>query len=97
MKVFAIGTLTKQLPDAEREALLRNEVPHTLRMYLDGAIEQFWFRQDRPGPIFLMEVDAIEEAKAAIGAMPIVIAGVATYDFIPVGPLAPLGRLIAKT
>lgn len=94
MKVFAIGSLTKQLPDDERAALMKNEVPHTLRMYLEGPIEQFWFRQDRPGPIFLMEVGSIEEAKAAVDAMPIVVAGVAFYDFIPVGPLAPLGRLI---
>lgn len=95
MKVFAIGSLTKQLPDEEREALLQREVPHTLSMYLEGPIEQFWFRQDSPGPIFLMEVGSIEEAKAAVDAMPIVVAGVASYDFIPVGPLAPLGRLIA--
>jgi hypothetical protein len=95
MKVFAIGSLTKPLPDEEREALLQKEVPHTLSMYLEGPIEQFWFRQDRPGPIFLMEVNSIEEAKTAVNAMPIVVAGVASYDFIPVGPLAPLGRLIA--
>jgi hypothetical protein len=94
MKVFAIGSIVKPLSDAQRDEILKHEVPHTLRLYLDGPIEQFWFRQDKPGPIFLMEVESIDEAKAVIGRMPIVTEGIAAYEFIPVGPLAPLGRLI---
>ena len=27
------------------------EVPHTLKLYLEGKIEQFWFRE-KAGPIF---------------------------------------------
>lgn len=94
MKVFAIGSIVKQLPDDERDEILKREVPHTLRLYLEGPIEQFWFRKDRLGPIFLMEVESIEAAKAVVEAMPIMVAGIAAYDFIPVGPLMPLGRLI---
>lgn len=96
MKVLAIGAIVKPLSEEQREEILKREVPHTLQLYLDGPIEQFWFRQDRPGPIFLMEVDSIDEAKAIIDAMPIMVEGVAAYEFIPVGPLAPLGRLIQK-
>ncbi len=95
MKVFAIGSIVKPLPDDQREEIMGREVPHTLRLYLEGPIEQFWFRGDRPGPIFLMEVDSIEAAKAVVDQMPIVVGGFAAYDYIPVGPLAPLGRLIA--
>jgi hypothetical protein len=94
MKVFAIGAIVKPVSDEKRDEILKQEVPHTLQLYIDGPIEQFWFRHDKPGPIFLLEVDSIEEAKATINAMPIVAEGVAAYEFIPVGPLAPLGRLI---
>lgn len=94
MKVFAIGAIVKPVSDEKRDEILKREVPHTLQLYLDGPIEQFWFRQDKPGPIFLMEVDSIDEARAVIDRMPIVTEGIAAYDFIPVGPLAPLGRLI---
>ena len=94
MKVFAIGAIVKPLSDEQRDAILKREVPHTLQLYLDGPIEQFWFRKDKPGPIFLMEVESIEEAKAVVEAMPIMVEGIAAYDYIPVGPLAPLGRLI---
>ena len=95
MKVFALGSIVKPVSDEQREQLMKKEVPHTLQLYLDGKIEQFWFRHDRPGPIFLLDVTTVEDAKAVIEAMPIVVEGVAAYDYVPVGPLAPLGRLIA--
>jgi hypothetical protein len=94
MKVFAIGSIVKPVSDEERDVLLKREVPHTLQLYLDGTIEQFWFRKDRLGPMFLMEAESIEAAKAVVEAMPIMVAGIAAYDFIPVGPLMPLERLI---
>jgi hypothetical protein len=94
MKVFAIGSITKPISDDERQRIMPREVPHTLQLYLDGVIDQFWFRQDKPGVIFLMNVGTVEEAKAVTDAMPLVIEGVATYEFQPVGPLKPLGLLL---
>ena len=95
MKVFAIGAITTPPPSPEaRDAILSKEVPATLQHYLDGKIEQFWFRKDRLGVIFLMEALSVEEAEATVRELPLTHAGNMTYDFIPAGPLAPLGRLI---
>jgi hypothetical protein len=95
MKVFAIGAITNPPATPEqRDAILSKEVPATLQHYLDGKIEQFWFRQDRLGVIFLMDVPSVEEAKATVGDLPLTSRGHMTYDFIPAGPLSPLGRLI---
>jgi hypothetical protein len=41
-----------------------------------------------------MNVDSIEQAKEAIEALPLVTGGFAQYEFMHVGPLAPLGMLI---
>ena len=41
-----------------------------------------------------MNVDSIEQAKAEVEGLPLVTGGFASYQFIPVGPLAPLGLLI---
>jgi hypothetical protein len=60
-------------------------VPATLKHYLDGKIEQFWFRQDAPGVIFLMNVDSVEQER--VKALPLVTGGYAKYDFMQVGPL----------
>jgi hypothetical protein len=41
-----------------------------------------------------MNVETTEEAKAAIEALPLTAGGFAKYEFMHVGPLAPLGLLI---
>jgi hypothetical protein len=96
MKVFAIGAITNPPATPEAfDAILTKEVPATLQNYLDGKIEQFWYRKDRRGVIFLMDAASVDDVKATVEVLPLTHAGHMTFDFIPVGPLAPLGRLIA--
>jgi hypothetical protein len=94
MKVLAVGSITKAPTPEQRQQIMPKEVPDTLKLYLDGTIEQFWYRQDKPGVIFLMTVETLEQAKAAVEALPLVTEGFATYELMTVGPLAPLGLLI---
>ncbi|MDQ0472952.1 hypothetical protein [Labrys wisconsinensis] len=94
MKVFAIGAITKPPTPEQQAELMPREVPATLQHYLDGKIEQFWFRQDRLGVVFYLDVESVEGAEAEVGKLPLTEGGFMTYEFIPVGPLAPLGRLI---
>jgi len=94
MKVIAIGNIGKAPTPEQRQQIMPREVPATLKLYLDGKIEQFWFRQDKPGVIFLMNVESLEQAKATVEALPLVTHGFATYELMQVGPLAPLGMLI---
>jgi hypothetical protein len=94
MKVMAVGSITKPITPEQRQQIMPNEVPATLKHYLDGIIEQFWYRQDAPGVIFLMNVESVEQARAAVNALPLVTGGFAKYEFMQVGPLAPLGLLI---
>jgi len=94
MKVIAIGNIIKAPTDAERQQIMPKEVPDTLKLYLDGKIEQFWFRQDRPGVVFLMNVESLEQAKATVEGLPLTTQGFVKYELLPVGPLAPLGLLL---
>lgn len=94
MKVFAIGSITSPLTPEQRQQIMPKEVRDTLQHYLDGKIEQFWFRQDKPGVIFLMNVDSIEQAKAETDVLPLTAAKFMNFDLIPVGPLTPLSLLL---
>ncbi|MDL2410668.1 hypothetical protein PY650_34905 [Rhizobium calliandrae] len=94
MKVFAIGRANKPITDEDRKHIMPKEVPHTLKLYLEGKIEQFYFTEDKPGVVFLMSVASVEEAKATIEAMPLASAGFLDFEFLPVGPLKPLGLLL---
>jgi hypothetical protein len=93
MKVFAIASAKSTLTPDQLQKHMPKEVPATLKHYLDGKIEQFWFRE-KAGPIFLMNVGSIEEAKAELDTLPLVQAGLMTYELLPVTPLRPLGLLI---
>jgi hypothetical protein len=93
MKILAIGTL-KTLTKEQSDRIFPNEVPATLKLYLDGKIEQFWLRDEMKGAIFLMNVESVAEAEKLLGALPFVKEDLHTFDLLPVGPLLPLGFLI---
>jgi hypothetical protein len=95
MKVFAIASAKPTLTPEKIQQHMPNEVPATLKLYLEGKVEQFWFRE-KVGPIFLMNVESVEQAKATLDTLPLVADGLMTYELMPVGPLAPLGMLIAN-
>jgi hypothetical protein len=93
MKVMAIGTL-KPLSQEQRRRYLPAEVPATLKLYLDGKMEQFWLRDQEAGVIFLMNVESIDEADRLLKALPLGEANLLTFDLMPIGPLLPLGLLM---
>ncbi len=93
MKVMAIGTL-KPLTPEQRQKYLPDEVPATLKLYVDGKMEQFWLRDNNAGVIFLMTVDSVAEADALLKALPLGQANLLTFELMPIGPLTPLGMLI---
>lgn len=94
MKILAIASVPAPLTEEQRREYLPNEVPATLSHYLDGHIEQFWFREDGGGPVFLMSAGSVEEAEATLTTLPLVAANLMTYELIPLLPLIPLRRLI---
>ncbi|MDL2410670.1 hypothetical protein PY650_34915 [Rhizobium calliandrae] len=90
MKVFATGKLIKPLTPELRQKYRPIEVAATIKLYLEGMIEQFWFREN-VGPIFLMSARSVEEAEAAVNALPLTADGFVIYECTAVGPLTPLG------
>ena len=94
MKVFAIGSAGQPLTQEQRQEIMPKEVPATLKLYLDGKIEQFWFRQDTPGVIFLMDAESIDQTKATVDSLPLAAGDFLKFEFVPVGPLTPLGLLL---
>jgi hypothetical protein len=93
MKILAIGTL-KQLTQEQSDRIFPNEVPATLKLYLEGKIEQFWLRDEMKGAVFLLNVESVAEAEKLLGALPFTAENLHTFDLLPVGPLLPLGFLI---
>jgi len=70
------------------------EIRATVPLYLDGKIQQWYMRGDGRGVIFIMNCKDVEEARALIESLPLSQANLVDGQFIPVGPLLPLGLLL---
>jgi hypothetical protein len=70
------------------------EIRATVKLYLDGRIRQWYSRGDGRGVILLIDAKTVEEAHSVIDTMPLSKEDLMDHEYIPVGPLMPLGALI---
>lgn len=85
-------------PGVTREQIMKfmpAEIRATVRLYLDGAIQQWYARSDGRGAVFVLNCKEVAEAEAVIDRLPLTGENLLDHQFIPIGPLAPLGALLA--
>ncbi len=93
-KLLAIGTFTAKATPEQWKPILPAEVRDTVRLYLDGKIDQWFLKQDQSGVVFLMNVTDPAEARELLGKLPLGQAGLMEFDFVPLGPIAALSVLL---
>jgi hypothetical protein len=87
-------------PGVDRPTLLSTmpqEVSDTVKLYLDGKIQQWFARADGRGVVFIMNAKSVDEAKTITDALPLIKANLATFEFMPLGPLTPLRILLSPS
>jgi hypothetical protein len=95
-KILALGRFTCSPTPEQLKTIFPKEVPATLRLYLAGKIDQWWARQDQKGPVFLMNVTSVEEARAALEKLPLGQAKLMEFGYVELGPLTPLHLLLTE-
>jgi len=95
-RILAMGHLTPGTDLAAIAPVMKEEVPATLRLYLDGKIDQWYFRKDSNGVVFIMNCTSVEEAHAILEKLPLGQHKMMEFDLIPLGPLAPLASLLQR-
>lgn len=93
-RILAIGSLTAPLSPEEAQTIMPKEVRATVDLYLNGKIDQWWFRQDGGGVVFLLNVTSIEEADTMLEKLPLGVAQRMKFQLMPLGPLNPLHILL---
>jgi hypothetical protein len=94
IKVMAIGHFDTP-PSPERlRAMLPEEMSETGWLYMDGKMDQWYVRKDREGVVFILNVTSVDEARQLLSTLPLSKAHLLMFDFIPLGPLQPLGTLL---
>lgn len=96
--VTTVMATLKVAPGVSRDAIAQvmpSEVRDTVQLYLDGRITQWYSRADGTGVVFMIDASSVEAARDITDRLPLVKAGLASFDFVALTPLNPLRALIA--
>jgi len=96
-KITGVLTILSPKPGVTVEQVMKTmpaEIRATVPLYLDGKIQQWFTRGDGKGVIFLLNCKDVAEARALIEGLPLSKENLVDEQFIPVGPLLPLGILL---
>jgi hypothetical protein len=80
-----------------REQIMKvmpSEIRATVKLYLDGRIRQWYSRGDGRGVVLFLDAKTVDEAHAIMDTLPLSKENLMDHEYIPVGPLLPLGTLI---
>jgi hypothetical protein len=96
-KITGVLTILSPKPGVTLEQVMKimpAEIRATVPLYLDGKIQQWFTRGDGRGVIFILNCKDVTEARALIEGLPLSKENLVDEQFIPVGPLLPLGILL---
>ncbi len=96
-KITGVLTILSPKPGVTPEQVMKimpAEIRATVPLYLDGKIQQWFTRGDGRGVIFMLNCKDVAEARALIESLPLSKENLMDEQFIPVGPLLPLGILL---
>ncbi len=97
MKLLAIEREVPGIRDEQfTEEALRIEAAKAWELYQAGIIRELYFRTDWPGAVLVLECEGVEAALAALARLPLVAAGLITFELMPLGPYPGFARLFQK-
>src|SRR5215467_3917915 len=96
-EITGVLTILSPRPGVTPEQIMKlmpADIRATVPLYLAGKIQQWYTRGDGKGVIFIMNCKDVAEARALIESLPLSKENLVDEQFIPVGPLLPLGILL---
>ncbi|MBO8186476.1 muconolactone Delta-isomerase family protein [Streptomyces spirodelae] len=80
-----------QYSEEEFASVLPEETETVRKLYAEGVVRQIWLRADGPGACFLLEAASLEEAQAAVDALPLAREQMSEFRIIPLRPYGGFG------
>jgi L-asparaginase/Glu-tRNA(Gln) amidotransferase subunit D len=93
--VLTTLTVKSDVDRAQIMKVMSAEVRETVKLYLDGKIQQWYARSDGKGVVFILNCATVAEAKALTDTLPLSKNKLADFEYMPLGPLTPLRFLLA--
>jgi len=93
-QILTTLTVKTDVDRAEIMKVLPDEVRATVKLYLDGKIQQWYSRSDGRGVIFILNATSVADAKALTDQLPLSKANLASFEYTALSPLGPLRLLM---
>jgi hypothetical protein len=96
-QVLAILSVKNGLARDQIMKVMPDEIRATVRLYLDGKIQQWYSRGDGKGVVFILDCKEVSEARSLMEGLPLSKAQLVDFEYMPIGPLTPLRFLLSKS
>jgi muconolactone delta-isomerase len=96
MKILALEQEISGVTAEQFQPHLRAEAARAWELYRAGVIRELYFRPGLHTAVLVLECTGLEEATQLLGTLPLVIAGLITFDIIPLVPYDGFARLFDR-
>ncbi|NJN93394.1 MAG: superoxide dismutase [Anaerolineales bacterium] len=93
MRMIALEKEISGFSAEEFRPHLKAEAARVWQLYQAGTIREIYFRADVSEAVLILEVADVNEANAVLATLPLVKAGLITFDIIPLRPYTGFARL----
>jgi hypothetical protein len=96
MKILALELEMPGHTSGDFALHLKAEAERVWALYQEGVIRELYFRADRGEAVLVLECTSLDEARAALDALPLVRAGLIDFELIPLRPYPGFARLFVE-
>jgi hypothetical protein len=96
MKILALEREQPGVTAQDVQPHLTAEALQAWKWYRIGVIREWYFRADRHTAVLVLECRDEHEARDILGTLPLVEAGLITFDILPLQPYDGFSRLFAE-
>jgi hypothetical protein len=93
MKILALEKEVAQTQASDFQPHLLDEAAKVYELYQAGVIREFYFHQTDHTAVIMLECANADEARTVLGSLPLVEAGLITFDVLPLVPYPGFARL----
>lgn len=96
MKIIALEQECPLSAPGYTAAVLRDEARRVWQLQQEGMLREIYFRADQHSAVLILECHDVAEAQAVLASLPLVQAGLITFEVIPLAPYDGFVRLFEK-
>ena len=93
MKILAMEIEVEGVKPEQFQTHLQGEARRVWELYQSGVIRELYFRADRSEAVLVLECEDVYAARQFLSSLPLVQAGLITFEVIPLIPYPGFARL----